>query len=78
MFLFVGLLVGLNLLIRIAIGETRELRAKGQKSSGGKLRLKARDVLVIAYRGGLFLLVSVAVGLALDIAFDTTIGDLFG
>lgn len=78
MFFFVGLLIGLNLLVRIAIGEIRELHAKGQTASDGRLRLSPRDVMVIAYRGGLFLLGSVAIGFALDILFDTTITDLFG
>jgi hypothetical protein len=78
MFLLIGLLIGLNLFVRIAIGESRELRARGQTDLAGKLRITARDVISIAYRGGLFLLGSVAIGLALDFAFDTTIGDLFG
>lgn len=78
MFLIIGLLIGLNLAIRIAIGETRELRARGQTTGGGKLQLTPRDLLVIVYRGGLFLLGSVAIGLALDFAFNSSIGDLFG
>lgn len=78
MFLVIGLLIGLNLFIRIAIGETRELRAQGRTTVGGKLRLTPRELLVIVYRGGLFLLGSVAVGLALDFAFNTTVGDLLG
>lgn len=78
MFLVVGLLIGLNLSIRIALGETRELRARGQATRGGKLQLSPRDLRVIVYRGGLFLLGSVAIGLALDFAFNTTIGDLLG
>jgi hypothetical protein len=77
MFLVIGILIGLNLAIRIGIGETRELRARGQ-TTGGKLQLTTRDLLVIVYRGGLFLLGSVAIGLALDLAFNTTIGDLLG
>jgi hypothetical protein len=78
MFLVIGLLIGLNLFIRIAIGETRELRARGQTSGGGRLQLTPRDLQVIVYRGGLFLLGSVAIGLVLDFAFSTTIGDLLG
>lgn len=77
MFFIVGLLIGLNLMIRVAIGETRELHAKGQTTSAGKLRLTLRDVAQIAYRGGLFLLGSVAIGWTLDVVFDTTIGVLF-
>lgn len=78
MFFFVGLLVGLNLMIRIAIGETRDIRSRGQTTSEGKLQLTMRDVAVITYRGGLFLLGSVAIGVVLDVIFDTMIGDLFG
>lgn len=78
MFLIIGLLIGLNLSIRIAIGETRELRARGQATRGGKLELTPRDLMVIVSRGGLFLLGSVAIGVALDFAFDTTIGELLG
>ena len=78
MFFFVGLLVGLNLMIRIAIGETRNIRSRGQTTSEGRLQLTMRDVAVITYRGGRFLLGSVAIGLALDVIFDTMIGDLFG
>jgi len=77
MFLVIGLLIGLNLAIRIAIGETRELRARGQ-STGGKLQITPRDLWVIVYRGGLFLLGSVTIGLALDFVFNSTIGDLLG
>lgn len=78
MFLIIGLLIGLNLAIRIGIGETRDLRARGQITREGKLRIPTRDLLVIVYRGGLFLLGSVAVGVALDFVFNSTIGDLFG
>ena len=78
MFLLIGLLIGLNLFIRIAIGESRLLRARGQTNPGGKLQVNSRDVLHIVYRGGLFLLGSAGIGFALDLAFNTTIGDLFG
>jgi hypothetical protein len=78
MFFFVGLLVGFNLMVRIAIGETRDIRSRGQTTSEGKLQLTMRDVAVITYRGGRFLLGSVAIGLVLDLIFDTTIGDIFG
>jgi hypothetical protein len=78
MFLLIGLLIGLNLSIRIAIGESRVLRSRGPANSGGKLGISPRDLLHIVYRGGLFLLGAVGIGLALDLAFDTTIGTLFG
>jgi len=78
MFMLIGLLIGFNLFVRIAIGESREIRARGETDVPGKLRVTARYALFIAYRGGLFLLGSVAIGLALDFAFNTTIGTLFG
>lgn len=78
MFLLIGLLIGLNLFVRIAIGETRELRARGQTDLAGKLRVSGRDVMHIASRGGLFLLGALAIGFALDLAFDSTVADLFG
>lgn len=78
MFLLIGLLIGLNLSIRVAIGESRLLRTRGQANTSGRLRASPRDILHIVYRGGMFLLGAVGIGLALDVAFDTTIGTLFG
>jgi len=78
MFFLIGLLIGLNLSIRVAIGESRVLRSRGQAKSRGKLGISPRDLLHIVYRGGLFLLGAAGIGLALDLAFDTTIGTLFG
>jgi hypothetical protein len=78
MFLLIGLLIGVNLFVRIAIGEGRELRTRGQGDAPGKLTLTPRDVWRIAYRGGLFLLGAAAIGFVLDLAFNSGVGDLFG
>jgi hypothetical protein len=78
MFLLIGLLIGVNLFVRITIGESRELRTRGQSDASGKLALTPSDVWRIAYRGGLFLLGAAAIGFVLDLAFNSTVGELFG
>lgn len=77
MFLIIGILIGSNLAIRIVMGEARELRLKGRVAVRGRSRMTARDVGSVVLKGGIFLLVPVAIGLGLDAWFDTTLGDLF-
>lgn len=77
MFLIVGILIGFNLAVRIVSGEARELRLKGRVAVRGKTRLTASDVGGVILKGGIFLLVPVAVGLGLDTLFGTTLGALF-
>ena len=76
MFLFVGALVGLNLMVRVALGETRERQAIGH-ARGGKRRLTPREALGIAVKSGIFLVVPMIMGQLLDMWFGTTIGALF-
>jgi len=77
MFLFVGILIGFNLMVRIAMGETRERHSIGH-SSGGRRRVTPREALGIALKCGVFLLVPAIVGQLLDMWFGTTVGELFG
>lgn len=77
MLLIIGILIGFNLAVRIAVGEARELRLRGQVSVRGQSRMTARDVGSVALKGGAFLLIPAALGYALDIWFGTTIGTLF-
>lgn len=77
MFLFVGFLIGLNLMVRIALGETRERHSIGHPK-GGKRRVTPREALSIALKSGIFLVVPMIIGQLLDMWFDSTIGELFG
>lgn len=77
MFLIVGTLIGLNLMVRVALGEARELRTKGHARAGHRVQLRLRDMAAITAKGGMFLVVSVAIGLLLDIVFGSTIGQMF-
>ena len=77
MFLFVGILIGLNLMTRIALGETRERQVIGH-ASGGKRRVTPREAGGIALKCLVFLLTPMLVGQLLDIWFGTTVDRLFG
>lgn len=77
MFLIIGIILGLNLAIRVVLSEAREYQIKGRVSFRGRTRLTFRDIASIAARGALFLLLAAAIGLALDLALDTTLLELF-
>jgi putative Mn2+ efflux pump MntP len=76
MFLFVGLLIGLNLMVRVALGETRERQTIGH-AQGGRRRVTPREALRIALKSGIFLVVPMIIGQLLDVWFGSTIGQLF-
>jgi hypothetical protein len=76
MFLFVGLLIGLNLMVRVALGETRERQTIGH-TQGGRRRVTPREALGIALKSGIFLVVPMIIGPLLDVWFGSTIGQLF-
>ena len=76
MFLFVGLLIGLNLMVRVALGETRERQTIGH-ALGGNRRVPPREALGIALKSGIFLVVPMIIGQLLDVWFGSTIGQLF-
>lgn len=78
MFLVVGVLIGLNLLTRIGLGEIRELQARGHARKTGRSSVTIKDVLKIAVKGIPFLLVPMVIGQLLDMAFTTSLADLFG
>lgn len=71
MFLIVGTLVGLNLMIRVVLSEARELQAYR-----GEPRVRMGDIPKITLRGVPFLLVFIAIGVGLDLVFDSSIIDL--
>lgn len=77
MFLFVGILIGFNLAVRVAVGETRERSAIGH-ARGGRRRVTPREALGIALKCGVFLVVPAVIGQLLDMWFGTTVGELFG
>lgn len=76
MFLFVGLLIGLNLATRIAISETRVLQAQGHARGAGHSGLGVGDIVRIASKAAPFLLVPTIIGQLLDLAFGTSLGQL--
>lgn len=76
MFLFVGFLIGLNLMVRVALGETRERQTIGH-ARGGKRRVTPSEALRIALRSGLFLVIPMIIGQLLDMWFGTTVSELF-
>lgn len=78
MFLVVGILIGINLMTRIGLGEVRELQARGHARKTGQSSVTTRDVFRIALKGMPFLLVPVVIGQLLDVAFGTSLADLFG
>jgi hypothetical protein len=77
MFLIFGTLIGLNLMVRVALGETRELQAKGHTRGSHRVQLRFKDMAAIVAKGAVFLVVPVAIGLLLDLAFDSTVGQIF-
>lgn len=77
MFLIIGILIGSNLAVRIVMGEAQELRIKGRVAVRGRSRMTASDVGALVLKGGIFLLVPVAIGVGLDMWFGTTFGTLF-
>ncbi len=77
MFVLVGILIGLNLCVRIVLGEARERELAGRVGTRGESRLRIEDYLSIAWRGLLFLLVPVALGLLADTIFGTGLGAVF-
>jgi putative Mn2+ efflux pump MntP len=76
MFLFVGMLIGLNLMVRVALGETRERQSIGH-ARGGRRRVTLREAFGIALKSGIFLVIPMIIGQLLDIWFDSTVGQLF-
>lgn len=77
MFLLVGILIGVNLAIRVAAGETRERHSIGH-AQGGRRRVTPREAFGIAVKSGIFLILPAVVGQLLDMWFGTTFGRLFG
>lgn len=77
MFLIIGILIGLNLAVRVVLSEAREFQTKGRAGFRGQTRLTVRDVGNITVRGAIFLLAPVAIGLVLDVIFGTTVGQIF-
>lgn len=77
MFLIVGFLIGLNLMTRVGIGEVRELKAAGQARGAGQSSLAVGDILKIALKAGIFLVVPMILGQLLDMAFGSTLVELF-
>lgn len=77
MFLIIGTLIGLNLMVRVTLGEARELQIKGHTRGSRRVQLRFKDMATIAAKGAMFLAVPVVIGLLLDIAFDSTIGQIF-
>ncbi|HET8739488.1 MAG TPA: hypothetical protein VFO17_07120 [Acidimicrobiia bacterium] len=77
MFFVVGIMIGLNLMIRVVLGEVRELQSRGH-ASGGTARLTPGETVRITLKGLFFLVVFAGLGYLLDMAFDTTIDSLFG
>lgn len=76
MFLLVGILIGINLMIRVAAGEVKERHSIGH-AHGGRRRVTPREALGIALKSGIFLVVPAVVGQLLDMWFGTTFGQLF-
>jgi hypothetical protein len=77
MFLFVGLLIGFNLMVRIGIGEVRVLQEKGHARGAGQSSVTPADAVRIAFKAGLFLIVPMIIGHLLDMAFGSTLLHLF-
>jgi hypothetical protein len=77
MFFFVGAMIGLNLMIRVILGEVRELQSRGH-ASGGTARITPGETVRVGIKGLIFLTVFAGIGYLLDLAFDTTIDRLFG
>lgn len=77
MFLIIGALIGLNLCVRVVLGETQERRLAGRVGARGGSRLRLEDYGSIVWRGFLFLAIPVVIGLAIDQIFGTGFSDLF-
>jgi hypothetical protein len=77
MFFFVGVLVGLNLAIRVVLGEIREVQSRGH-AAGGTVRVTPGEAIRMLLKGLIFVVVFTGIGYLLDLAFDTTIDRLFG
>jgi hypothetical protein len=76
MFLLIGALIGLNLCVRIVLGEARQRGLSGRVGVRGDSRLTLEDLASIAWRGLLFLAVPIAIGLLLDNLFGTGFGEI--
>ena len=72
----VGALIGINLCVRIVLGETRQRRLEGRSGLRGPSRLRIDDYWGITWRGLIFLLVPVAIGILLDSVMGTAFSDL--
>ncbi len=77
MFLFVGLLIGFNLTVRVGIGEVRVLQEKGHARGAGQSSVTPGDVIKIGLKAAPFLIIPLAIGQVLDLAFGTAVVDLF-
>lgn len=77
MFLIVGTMIGLNLMVRVAIGETRERQTKGYARAGRRVPLRFSEIAAIAAKSGMFLVTSVLLGHGLDLVFGSTVGQIF-
>lgn len=71
----VGALIGVNLCVRIVLGETRQRRLEGRAGLRGASRLRIEDYWGIAWRGLLFLVAPIAIGLLLDTMLGTSFSD---
>ncbi|HUG31677.1 MAG TPA: hypothetical protein VMM14_02190 [Acidimicrobiia bacterium] len=78
MFLVIGVLIGLNLLTRVGLGEVRELQARGHARKTGQSSVTVKDVFRIALKGIPFLLIPIVIGQLLDMAFNSSLADIFG
>jgi hypothetical protein len=78
MFLFVGLLIGFNLMVRIGVGEVRILQEKGHAQGEGRAVVTPKDAIRIGLKAAPFLIVPLVIGHLLDLAFGSTLLDLFG
>lgn len=78
MFLVIGVLIGLNLLTRVGLGEVRELQARGYARKTGQSSVTVKDVVMIVLKGIPFLVVPMVIGQLLDMAFTTSLADIFG
>lgn len=76
MFLFVGSLIGINMCVRIVLSEARERGIEGRTGAVGKAKLRLGDYLNMAWRGGLFLVIPIVIGILLDLALGTTITEI--
>ncbi|HUG08263.1 MAG TPA: hypothetical protein VMP13_05140 [Acidimicrobiia bacterium] len=77
MFLFVGLLIGFNLTVRVGVGEVRVLQEKGHARGAGQSSVTPVDAIKIGLKAAPFLIVPMIIGQLLDLAFGSSVTQLF-